>query len=182
MSTRTYNLRTRTETGTNAQSRIPTLNDRASAALARDGPPQDSSSTRDTDPVVALYSDVVASRPPSPRRENRNETSVARSTENDQLESGVLVDNSTAPNIVNSTSSDEEELPETNESHWTTVRRRRAQSLNSLNKVQNFSKKNSDVRRRLTSEQAQVVDKATTNLMEQQKEMLRRRQKKVPAP
>ena len=55
---------------------------------------------------------------------------MAQSTENDPLESGALVENSTAPNIADgSTSSDEEELPETdqNESRWTTVSQCEAQ-------------------------------------------------------
>jgi hypothetical protein len=76
MSTRTYNLRTCTDAAASAQPRmLSTAGDRPRQPqmLTRDAPPHLLSMP--PKPNSALYSDIVASRPPSPRRET--ETIVA---------------------------------------------------------------------------------------------------------
>jgi hypothetical protein len=72
MSTRTYNLRTRTDAAASAQPRVSsTAGDRPRQPqmLTRDAPPHLPSMPQHTQLNSALYSDIVASRPPSPRRE-----------------------------------------------------------------------------------------------------------------
>ena len=73
---------------------------------------------------MALYSNVVASRPPSPRKETRKDALMAQNAENECNESGVSVESSREPNLI---SSSEEGLPKfDNELLWTTVKCRRA--------------------------------------------------------
>ena len=100
MSTRTYNLRTRQELGTFPQPRVPAVEGsppRSSAALRRDPPPHVPSLIVDTNSPSALYSDVVASRPPSPRKET--EASVVPSITRTIVRDGVDVENNVVPEI-----------------------------------------------------------------------------------
>ena len=119
----TYNLRTRQEVAP-LQSIIPApvgSRPRVSTELTRDAPPHISSMVFDSDSPQALYSDVVASRPPSPRRET--EVQVAPSIASYPIGSGELVP-SLAPAIDNDcASSEEDEPPVVKEkiSEWTTV-------------------------------------------------------------
>ena len=62
-----------------------------------------------TNSTVALYSDIVALRPPSPRKEIASEASMALSTENDHLEGGIFVENNVVPSILNRVASSGEE-------------------------------------------------------------------------
>ena len=79
-------------------------------------------------------------------------------------------------------SSEEDEPPIMKEkiSEWTTVRRRRARSLSSLNENCSLGREGMTSSRELTEEQSQVVKAATTNMTTPQREMVSRRQKKVP--
>ena len=183
MSTRTYNFRTRTETGGLAPSRMPvTIMERPQllASRTRDPPPHISSSAHDTDSPPALYSHVVVSRPPSPRKET--EASAAQSTASNPIGSGETVAVSPVPEIIDTTSSSEDEPPEIKENimPWTTVKRRRARSLGSLSEGRTSKRGGATPNRELTREQVQAVKTAATNLTTPQKEVLRRRQKKVP--
>ena len=173
MSSRTYHLRTRAETGMVAPSRVPTAVVGRTSTLQRDEPPH---LTRDTEPMSALYSDVVASRPPSPRKELS--TSAVPSTVNNSLGSGILVDNQNVPlNIIPISSSEdrppastaEEEGPE-----WTTVRRRRVQSLSSLDRAPEVNRAVLKSQA-LTAEQVRTVEVAAGNMTAQQKETFKRR-------
>ena len=157
MSTRAYNLRTRTENGGPALSRVPTtIMDRSqlSATRTRDIPPHDPSSARDTDSPPMLYSHVVASRPSSPRKET--ETSIAQSNISNPIGSGRTVEVSPLPEIVDSTSSEEDEPPKMKEKDLprTTVNRRRARSLDSPSEGRVPKGRDMIPNRKLTREQA----------------------------
>ena len=183
MSTRTYNLRTRQELGTFPQPRVPAVEGsppRSSAALTRDPPPHVPSLIVDTDSPSALYSDVVASRPPSPRKET--EASVVLNVPRPPVRNGGDVDTNVVPEINVGTTSEEDEPPIVKEkiSEWTTVRRRRARSLNSLNENRSLGREGITSSRELTEEQSQAVKAATTNMTTPQREMVSRRQRKVP--
>ena len=80
MSTRTYNFRSRTDNGGIPPSRVPTTVVPRPPALAdgtRDPPPHMPSSARNTGSPPLLYSEVVRSRTPSPRRETECNNSVS---------------------------------------------------------------------------------------------------------
>lgn len=153
----------------------------APVVFTRDVPPHASSLAHgNTGPSTALYSDIVASRPPSPRKENEKEAPETGSVKNDLLDCGVLIGNSTSPNKVDTTSLEEGETPEIEEdkSNWTTVRGRHAQSLSSLNSAQ-INEKQYGLKGKLTTEQVKMVHAASLGMTEQQKDMLHRRQKKM---
>ena len=114
MLTRTYNLRTCTDAGIIEQLRIhPTTDNRSQApvVLTRDLPPHVSNLTCDTDSAVALYSDMVASRPPSPRKETRNEALEAQSTVYNCFENGVLIENNIELNVVDTSCVKQRQVP-----------------------------------------------------------------------
>ena len=126
--------------------------------------------------TVRSYSDVVASRPPSPRREIPVQPvrSAALGPSGaeilDHPFDGGHVDNTSSYNN-NSYNSSEEivETPDKEDSHWTTVVPcKRACSHGSLGN-----------KRPLTTEQAQMVRLATENLTQEQMHHLQRRQEKV---
>ena len=186
MSTRTYNFRSRTETGNYNHSRMPATTEghlRPLTGTTRDqGNTRESSLAPSEEPLTALYSDVAASRPPSPRRENRVE--IAQNTSSNSLDSEIRVDenNNPVPKIIETTSVNEENTPELDgdEALWTTVKHRRARSLSSLESTRALSKKNSSLKKRLTDEQSKAVKKATSSMTVQQKETLRRRKERLP--
>src|SRR5882762_4430999 len=72
MSTRTYKLRTRAVAGTTAQLTAPDLSTprRSVTPVPRDPPPYTGSRLPFSDAPPALYSEVVASRSPSPVKDN----------------------------------------------------------------------------------------------------------------
>ena len=183
MSTRTYNLRTRQELGTFPRPRVSATEGsppHSSAVLTRDPPPHVPSLILDTDSPSALYSDVVASRPPSPRKET--EASVVPNTTRPPVRDGANVEVNIAPEINVGTSSEEDEPPIVKEKffEWTTVKRRRARSLDSLNENRSLGREGMTSSRELTEEQSQVVKAATTNMTTPQREIVSRRLKKVP--
>lgn len=138
--------------------------------------------------ATALYSDIVASRPPLPRRERETELVAARGVADTRLDSDVPVRNDTVPNVIDNHSSYEEVLNEQDENYspWTTVTRkhtgRRARSLSSLDRPQTRNREAGNDKRRLTAEQAHVVDAAASRLTVQQKDMLKRRQNNMHSP
>ena len=150
-----------------------------STESTRDAPPHVPSLVLDSDSPQALYSDVVASRPPSPRRET--EAQVAPSMISHPI--GRELVQSLVPGINNSpASSEEDEPPIVKEkiSEWTTVNRRRARSLGSAaNDSRPLEKGGLTSNRELTEEQSQAVRAATTNMTTPQRDVLHRRQKKV---
>ena len=191
MSTRTYNLRTRAEAGVANQPR------------ARNESPQRQmtpSPTRDLPPYIvggyppvnrptALYSDVVASRPPSPQKE-ASSTTVVQSEKVPEVERtsigrsvptnrAVLV-NDKILTIPESGTSSEDVIPaqDTGDDPWTTVRRQRTRSLDAFEPVRKVVPEG-NVARGLTREQVQTVQAATDTLTHGQKETIRDRQKKV---
>ena len=135
-------------------------------------------------PTVALYSDIVASRPPSPREETEARL-LAISPEDvrdEQVETGHLDDRSLAYITTdrineNLTSNERTSAPRDSEDgQWTTVRRRRARSLSSLG-AREMNQPGNYERRNLTKEQVQVVQTATNELTDAQMKNYQRRYK-----
>ena len=95
--------------------------------------------------------------------------------------SGDTVEISPVPNVVDTTSSEEDEPPEIEENimPWTTVERRRARSLDSPSEERSSARRGMNTGRKLTKEQTRLVETATTQMTTPQKEVLRRRQEKV---
>jgi hypothetical protein len=153
MSVRNYNLRTRADTGLANQSRvqnslIPIR--RPSTSPRRDAPPRMLGDTLNTGGSAALYSDIAASRPPSPQKETSSVTVVhpvvrpgdervviSRLTPEDtsrvaQHHPDIMI----SKNVELHTSSEVNVFPEDPEDiPWTTVRRQRAHSLGSVERV-----------------------------------------------
>ena len=178
---RTYNFWSRTEAGIANQPRVSTTtSNRSRAPVAQvQGPTAHiMSSATDTDQPTALYSDVAAARPPSPRREREAETVVARDN-SDRLDSEARVESNTTSNLFDTNSSYEGEHHERNENNspWTTVthKQRRAKSLSSLDRARIQGRRIGSLRREDTHEQAQNV--AVGNIAVQQKQL---RQEQLP--
>ena len=182
--TRTYNLRVRSGAGIATQ-----------ASRAHDIPPSRTSpvpfptnevdSARGSDPDSGVvitsrtYSDVVASRPPSPRGERPLSPSESSATSSD-LSASTRVANEDAIETVKTGDSgvtskpvtvpegSESESPENeDESVWTTVQRRRAHNSSRPKKG------------KLTTDQAHSVQIAMEGMTTSQKLALLRRQKKI---
>jgi len=170
--TRTYNLRTRTDANAAAPSRGDTRPEPV--------------------PAVALYSDIAASRPPSPRRERLtspdepvehpsaevDSEGVYGYSRTDRLVS-IANEQAEIRNITSSRGSDRLREPEENQ--WTTVRRpgSRARSLDSISRVpRNFSREQGVVNP-LTQEQARTVQVAERAMGVEQKRLLQQRQQNI---
>ena len=181
MSTRTYDLRNRTRTGLATQSgRVrnespsPIDADNASTEVAPHGEGPDPNSEATV--AVRSYSDVVASRPPSPRRERPVPPAYSLTDdlgsmrEPARLGDGNPVSNNDNGSQENGDNSEAEiETPDRVEySSWATIQRRRARSDGAL--------PNENV---LTSAQAQAVNRATADLTTEQKQQILRRQENV---
>ena len=165
MSTRTYNLQVRAGTGVALPSRqtndeLPPQVETVVNSL-RENPPHIMGIAPRTGTTVAVrsYSDVVASRTPSPSRERpvvpsrvpEMELNSTLMLNPDQPRSGL--DNSgTTPSEVpiDYNSSMEVGTPDQADSHWTTVQRRRARSHGSLPN-----------KRTVTTEQVRTIEMAT---------------------
>jgi len=132
-------------------------------------------------PRPALYSEVVSPRTPSPLRENSSETVLI--PEGNPFPERDLVGR-TPPeikvvptdsrenirHIEENISSNEDTSPKDLGSEWTTVKRRRARSLESSFEL---------IRKGLTKEQTQSVNGAADTLTKSQKETLSHRQRKL---
>ena len=170
MTTRAYQLRTRTEAGTAAQ---PQVRNRTNA-----------------DPAVALYSDIAASRPPSPRKEMSTSPAEPVDHPSEEVDSeGVFGYSKTEANAnkknahdkkKNTTSSDENEPSrELEEQPWTPVRRRRAQSLDSVPRGHETNREREIQAQKLTTEQDRAVKAAVLAMNQEQSELIQRRQERV---
>jgi len=146
MSTRTYNLRARTGTGLanwvkNQAQKIPTSQE---SVLMAQELASHLADTRITKATIALhtYSDVVASRPPSPRKETQEYSLEGTS---DAEERGASHQVNSHPYVVgnsnrnndgnNSPDNVSEHSRSQDNANWTTVRRRHARSLSSLDRT-----------------------------------------------
>ena len=178
-SARTYDLRTRARTGAAAQSsRVPVESPDIDSP-SNEAPPQYDGTVTHAEAAntVRLYSDAVASRPPSPRRErpvapiNAPTVGPARLnlpdlSEVDSYPEGSLDDRE----IEKDGPGKNVETPDKPEyARWTRVQHKRARSDSSLlNKTKS-----------LTSEQRNVVKKAAENLTKEQKQKFQKRHANV---
>jgi hypothetical protein len=149
--------------------------------LNPDHPPRYVESVNATSPTTALYSDVVARRPPSPRKVTTASLAHSAVTSHSERELSALVDNPT-DKIVESTTSDKYDPPREEEmgAPWNTVQRRHAHSLSSLNDTQRTGQDIKWVTNVLTAGQAMTIQAATEKLTSQQKETFQHQQKRVP--
>ena len=190
MSTRTYNLRTRADTGVANQYRTrdePTVR-RFSPSPVRDPPPHMLGRNPATG-LPTLYSDVVASRSPSPSKEDSS-TSAAHTRVGPDNE-GITIshlgpeeravhtnDNNNIERVDNFTSHDESVSPQDQgDAPWTTVQRRRMRSLGSLDRARNRSDGSSA--KGLTLDQIQVVNAAASALTNSQRKTFHEREKRT---
>ncbi len=194
MSTRTYNLRARTDAGVATQPRVRPESpvQQATPSPLRDLPPYVVGGyPLTTGRTAALYSDVVASRSPSPQKESSNMVAVPEvEPEDERIPQGSSVpvsDSRAVPAIINKIvttpesglfSEDNEPAQDTGDLLWTTVRRRRARSLESFEPVRKSSSESGE-RKGLTRDQIQTVKAAADTLTEGQKDAIRDRQKRV---
>ena len=168
MYSRTYNLRTRTN--------------------ARAASPRSMATRPDSGALVSLYSDVAASRPPSPRKElerSPEEPAEPRSEHpSEEVDSegafGYSRNDQTAAN--QNVEPGENVLSEGNDSHqhpgeqpWIKVTRRRARSLDSVTRAPPVSREHDTRKNTLTTEQARTVQTAEGALTAEQSELVRRR-------
>ena len=124
------------------------------------------------------YSDVVASRPPSPRKEQSSSTSESSISDVDDSSVTYRLDrqNDISSNTDNRINVDTRTLETTqsvlerqNESTWTTVERRRAHSRSSSRQGDPL----------LTREQAQSIQMAMQGMTTEQRQTMQRRQEKT---
>jgi hypothetical protein len=181
MSSRAYYLRTRAGSGVATQT-SRAADEPPSYTLETDIPlneiaPHTEDSVPNSEATIAarLYSDVTASRPPSPMRDR-----PVSPLNNPVVGSGRMnvprrpddrdAHNSDESSSDGQESSEEVETPDKIESvPWTTIQRKRARSLDS------FENK----RRQLTHEQTKAIKEATEKMTAGQKQQIQRRQEKV---
>lgn len=172
MSNRTYHLRMRTRMGITAPSQVQ--------------------NPLDTDPVMALYSEVAGLRPPSPTKETSSSESpvelVGRLFQEVDSE-GVhgysrtemfAASNNHFEKTPNYTSSDDfEPSPRVEEQPWTTVKRRRARSLDSVPGIKSMGEKKVTSTKVLIGEQTQTVQAALLAMEPGESDLIQRRQQKI---
>ena len=150
MSTRTYNLRTRAEVGpvTQPQTQNESTTRRLSLSPTRDSPPHMVGSRLLVGSPLALYSDVVASRSPSPlketptatisRVEGDSRTTVPNASKEPNQPIVSVVPAISRENVnqrIAPTSETRISPEDPEDATWTTVRRRRTRSLDSSDLV-----------------------------------------------
>ena len=135
MSTKTYHLRTRVDTGLASQPQVGTASSSprcTDTAWNRDVPPHLPSIRSETGSTTALYSDVVASRPPLPVRETSSVTVTpdvagpenVKISKQSKTNERVVSSTKLKENEFHFTSSDENDLPQDPEDEqWTTIER-----------------------------------------------------------
>ncbi|KAF8804895.1 hypothetical protein BYT27DRAFT_7243553 [Phlegmacium glaucopus] len=187
MSARTYNLRARTgiaNQSSQAPAKPPSRHPGTSASKATTG------SRPAADAARALYSDVAASRPPSPREEilvvpsGDPETGASGAEEIHRSVNEIPVVHNISSNndLDRVTSSDSSNLPEGPEdTPWTTVRRRRAHSLGSLDRARKNSRDDNLWAKKLTVEQMQAIRAAAKALTGKQRQQIHRHQENTRA-
>ena len=163
---------------------------------AREIPPHLVEVARDASSPVAmlpLYSDIAASRPPSPQKEASSVTAVHSTMEPNNDRVFITPSSQSGPanntvsnhlldeNIEQYTSSDEGVSPQDQgDTQWTTVRRRRARSLGSLERSHS-GRSNCGPARELTTNQVRTVEAAAEQLTKSQKKRIHHRYDKVKA-
>ena len=196
MSTKTYNLRTRADTGVASQPRVRNASaspPRPTTMLHREVPPHLLDAHAETGHAITLYSDVVASRPPSPAKDTSSVTATpaVAGPETADVSSRLQADEKYVSNIrttknnVRYTSSEENlnDLPQYREDgQWTTVERRRARSPGSRERAQNdpLNIVSSGVNT-LTRDQNQAIEHAVRQLTPHERLAIARRHKSVDA-
>ena len=192
MSTRTYNLRARADAAVASQSQVQNAENPqlSTTSSTRDLPSHVVGSRPFSRHSPALYSDVVASRSPSPvgggtpiavENPEVGVTSEKVVTEGlvPEVRTIPVVLNKNIPSFETETSSGENDSPEDpGEAPWTTVQRRRARSLDSFEPVRK-PPSGSDRTKDLSADQVQTVRAAAETLTKSQKETIEERQKKV---
>ena len=185
MSARTYQLRTRA--GVATQPRTFTVSTVHGAATIRDPAPEPPRPTTDASP--ALYSDVAASRPPSPQKETvlpLSSQSVANEGADEpqrSMNDKTIVSNHN-DNVVEKPPYQSEWSGPSGEDDgepWTTVQRRRTRSLGSLDRAQNTNN-GPPVIVRLTAEQNKAVKVAASQLTDEQRYRIQQRHQNVQIP
>ena len=189
MSSRTYNLRARTRVGVATRSGAEQDSITMShIPIRREPAPHLSGINPDSDstPALRTYSDVVASRPPSPQKETSALPSGIPSGDSDDeqepdrsLNEEAVVTQHRQKNSEFLSNFDHSH-PQDREGHgWTTIRCRRVYSLSSLDRINKNNAENHTMAGRLTAEQSQVVDAATRSLTPSQRQQILCRQEKL---
>ena len=189
---KTYNLRARADTGVANQSRARNSSaspSRPNTSLHRDVPPHLLSISSETGNTMALYSDVVAARPPSPLKETPSDAvtstvvgpeyvGVPSQSKDDEAVSSVI----NKDNNVHYTSSNvsEESGPpqDPEDQQWTTVERRQARSPGSRKPDPEHPSK-TVLSGGLTQDQTRTVDYAISQLTQAERQAIAHRQKKA---
>ena len=177
---RAYNLRTRTRTGV-ANQLEQDLNEPTSPIDDYEQSPNEvapplKGSVPNTEATLQtrLYSDVAASRPPSPRRERPNVSSGEPIRGPDRSRAAELPFR--GKNTERGQDSEESSVEEGEEvrvetpdkpEYWTTVQRKRARSESSI-----------PIKRTLTAEQTKAVERATEGMTAEQRKKVQIRQEK----
>ena len=175
---RTYDLRARTRAGatTSAQSGRAPVESPDVDSPSNEAPPQYEglAPNAETTSAVRLYSDAVASRPPSPRRERPLSPSIGPIVDHNRARMPVPSnDDSTeslAREVEEEGSGENIETPDQPEYHsgWTRVQRKRARSDGSIPN-----------KRTLTTEQRETVELATKGLTKEQQLKFQKRQSNI---
>ena len=185
---RNYNLRTRADVGSVNQSQ-PQEASTLSRTPIHPTPPVLGTRSLVGSPAP-LYSDVVASRGSSPMRDSPpvviTQTEVVPVTRepiigNTRPEIRVVptVSRENIKGVENDTSSEGNVSPEEpGDTPWTTVKRRRAHSLESY-ELASKNRSGSSSAKKLTLEQVQAVRAAAETLTMSQKDVIREREKKI---
>ena len=180
MSSRAYYLRNRAGSGVATQT-SRAADEPPSYTLETDIPlneiaPQAEDSVPNSGAIITarLYSDVTASRPPSPMRDRQispsgNPTVGLGRNNVPRRPDDRSVHSSDESSSEGHESSEEIETPDKIEDvPWTTIQRKRARSLDSF-----------ENRRQLTKEQAKAIKEATEKMTAGQKQQFQRRQERV---
>ena len=191
MATR-YNLRNRAKAGLASQLQVHSerIAHPRPVPIIRDSPPHLEVPRTIPGPTIALYSDIVASRSLSPRVGAEAQLlaispeDVGNERVNNHLADENLAYISTEGNnnrnVENITSSEVTSAPKGSEDgQWTTVKRRRVRSLSSIGRTHRINNSDNNGRQALTKEQVHVVQAATNELTNAQKQNYQRRHKAV---
>ena len=183
MSTRTYNFRSRVgaSEAPRASQALDDMSQTDSLEVANpsnEAEPLSEAQVPNTEATLAVpsYSDVVASRPPSPRRERPAVPSGGPGEDPDLTRVPHYSDVGNRMNTQFNTNVDIGDFrfenggdtPAEEEAPWTTVQRRRTRSPIAFK-----------VQKPLTSEQVQAVRRATEGMTDEQRQQVLRRQEKI---
>ena len=177
MSTRTYNTRTRTRAGATPQPSQPPV-ETPDVYSTNEAPPQYEGAVSNAEATsrVRLYSDAVASRSPSPRRERPSVPTLGPTIGPARVETpkpsvdGSEEDRSRDTREIEDDGSERvAETPDKPEyARWTKVQHKRARSDSALPN-----------KKPLTTEQKKLVDLAADKLTKEQQRKFQKRQKNI---